>query len=825
KANYETALQAVQYTNTSDTPSTLQRTLTWKVNDGSIDSNTQTTTINVVATNDAPVLTVTGSPTFTENGAAVNPAATANIVDVDDANMESATIQITGNFQSGADVLAFVNTVNISGSFVGDTLTLTGSDTKAAYIAALQSITYTNTSENPSTSPRTLTWTVNDGTDPSNAQTTTITVNATNDAPVLSVTGAVTHNEGGGATNVATAATITDVDDTNIESATIQITGNFASGQDVLSFVNTVNISGSFVSDTLTLTGSDTKANYQAALLSVQYTNTSDTPSTLQRTLTWKVNDGSTDSNTQTTTINVVATNDAPVLTVTGSPTFTENGVAVNPAATANIVDVDDANMESATIQITGNYAGAQDVLSFVNTVNISGSFVGDTLTLTGSDTKAAYIAALQSITYTNTSENPSTALRTLTWTVNDGTDPSNTQTTTITVNAVNDAPVNTVPAGTPTMNQDTTFTFNGGNQISVADLDLGAGNIQITLTGTNGTVTLSGTTGLSFVFSDGNGTGAGDGTADATMTFRGSLTNVNNALNGLQFTSTPGFFSGPNATLQIVSNDLGNTGTPGAQTDSDTVQIFVQQVNQNPINTVPGAQVVNEDATLTFSSGNSNQVSIADPDAGVATVQVQLTVTTGTLTLNGVAGLSFVFSDGNGTGAGDGTADATMTFRGTIANINTALNGMTFTGGTNVNGSSTFTIVTNDLGNTGPGGPKTDTDNVAITITAVNDAPVITRPATATVAEDAVFTFNGGNVVSIADVDAAAGSVTVSLGVANGTLSLSGITGLSFTVGDGTSDAAMTFSGTLAAINAALTTASYAGNLNLNGPFQITMA
>ena len=97
-------------------------------------------------------------------------------------------------------------------------------------------------------------------------------------------TGAVTHTEGGAATNLATSANITDVDDTNIESATIQISGNYAGAEDVLSFVNTANITGNFAGDTLTLTGTDTLANYIAALQAVQYTNTSDAPSTLQRT-------------------------------------------------------------------------------------------------------------------------------------------------------------------------------------------------------------------------------------------------------------------------------------------------------------------------------------------------------------------------------------------------------------------------------------------------------------------------------------------------------------------------------------------------------------
>src|SRR6185436_11769496 len=187
------------------------------------------------------------------------------------------------------------------------------------------------------------------------------------------------------------------------------------------------------------------------------------------------------------------------------------------------------------------------------------------TLTLTGSDTPANYQAALRAVRYNNTSDAPSTSARTVTWIVNDGSLPSTSATSTINVTAVNDNPVNTVP-GAQSTNQNTPLVFSGGNLISVADVDAGGSAIQVTLTATNGTITLSGTSGLSFSFTDANGTGTGDGTADATMTFRGTLANVNTALNGMTFTPTAGF-SGA-ASLTITSNDLGNTGTGGPLSD-----------------------------------------------------------------------------------------------------------------------------------------------------------------------------------------------------------------------------------------------------------------
>ena len=147
----------------------------------------------------------------------------------------------------------------------------------------------------------------------------------------------------------------------------------------------------------------------------------------------------------------------------------------------------------------------------------------------------------------------------------------------------------------------------------------------------------MSGSAGLSFT--------AGDGTSDATMTFTGSIIDINTALDGLSFAPTPDFNGAAN--LQIVTNDLGNTGSGGALSDTDDVAITVDAVNDAPVNTVPAAQATNEDTTLIFSSGNGNQISIGDMDAGSSSVQVTLTATNGLLTLPGTTGLSFTAGDG----------------------------------------------------------------------------------------------------------------------------------------------------------------------------------
>ncbi len=164
----------------------------------------------------------------------------------------------------------------------------------------------------------------------------------------------------------------------------------------------------------------------------------------------------------------------------------------------------------------------------------------------------------------------------------------------------INDPPVNSVP-GDQTTAEDTALVFSAanGNAISVSDADvwLGTNRMEVTLTVTNGTLTVSdldpATNGLTF--------SVGDGDADTTMTFQGRVEALNRALAGLRFDPTPDYF-GP-AALTITTDDLGGfTGPPGAappaEQDTDTVNINVTAVNDPPAFDIPVALVnVNEDA------------------------------------------------------------------------------------------------------------------------------------------------------------------------------------------------------------------------------------
>ncbi|WP_461175385.1 DUF4347 domain-containing protein, partial [Uliginosibacterium flavum] len=936
-ANYQTALRAVTYANTSNNPNTSTRTVTFIANDGTA-TGSATRSITVAAVNDAPVVTAGNTLVYTENGVATAVSNALTLTDADSTNLTGATIQITSSYQNGQDVLAFTTQNGITGSWNATTgmMTLTGTTTAANYQSALRSLTYANTSDNPSTLARTVTFIANDGATTGSA-TASITVAAVNDAPVVTAGNTLAYTENGVATAVSSALTLTDADSTNLTGTTIQITGNYQNGQDVLAFTTQNGITGSWNATTgmMTLTGTTTVANYQSALRSLTYANTSDNPSTSTRTLTFIANDGAA-TGSATSSITVAAANDAPTATITPASYNATEQTSLTLHGTGLAVSDADAGSSNVTVTVTV-VSGTLTAAAGSTGAGVSGSGTA-MLTLTGTLTQINNLLAGSNsgtLTYTSSSNTPP-ASDTLTLQINDGgnTGSGGTQTgsdtATINLSAVNDAPTATITPTSYNVNEQTTLTLQGTG-LAIADVDAASASVTATVSVVSGTLSAAaGTTGVGI---------SGSGTSSITLT--GTLTQINNLLAG-NLSGTLSYIINSNTppasdTLTLGVNDGGNTGSGGAKTGSDTASINITAINDAPTNTVPGAQATDEDTALVFSSGNGNRIQIADVDAASGSMQITLSVTNGTLTLAGTTGLSF--------SSGDGTGDASMIFTGTVANINTALATLTYNPTANYNGAATLTLITNDQGNTGSGGAQSDTDNVSITVNAINDSPVNSVPGAQSVAEDTnlaisgitindvdlnlisvalsvnngtlnvtlsgaasisagvngtatltvsgtqadmnatlasliyrgtlnyngsdtltvlstdsngatdsdtvgitvtagndaptntvpgtqatdedtalVFSSGNGNQIQIADVDAASGSMQITLSVTNGTLTLAGTTGLSFSSGDGTGDASMIFSGTVANINTALATLTYNPTANFNGAATLTL-
>lgn len=265
-----------------------------------------------------------------------------------------------------------------------------------------------------------------------------------------------------------------------------------------------------------------------------------------------------------------------------------------------------------------------------------------------------------------------------------------------------NDPPVNTVPLTTQTILEDTTLVFNqaNGNAISIFDQDahLGTNVLTVTLTATNGVLTLGSIpAGLTFAPL------SGDGTADITMTFTGKLQDLNTALDGLQFIPDPDYYG--SASVTIHTDDLGEFSGPAAQ-DTDVIAIDVTPVNDRPFfNPLVSPAAIDEDAglvtILNFMTGQAAGPANETPPQGI-TVAVTVTSETGSWT--------------------------PATFFAAAPSIDPVTGTLTFTTAQDVNGTATIRVVLTDDGT-----PSASSlaQTFVITVNPVNDAPVFTPTTT----------------------------------------------------------------------------------------------
>ena len=516
-AHYQQVLHTVSFASGSDPTNhggNQIRTVSWVVNDGNGSnglSAAQDSTITITPLDAAPTLsTVATNVGFTESGSPVTLSGNLSVADPDGTIMTSATVSIAGGaFVGDGDVLGFSTTgTSITASYdsTTETLTLSGSDTLAHYQQVLDSVTFVTPSHNPADfgadPSRTITWMVADDFNVhSAAATTTVNVTTVNDAPTLTSVASTVSFTAGTTVQLSPSATLTDVDTLNIVSATVKIAGGtFAGDGDVLG----ANVAGTHItasydaaSETLTLTGADPLATYQAVLDSITFAsgaNPTNFGSNQTRLVTWVVNDGASSNNLSavaSTTIDITAINTPPGLGGTPATVAFTEGQTLTVAGSASVADPDNLDLASATVQVTGGFAGDADVLAFSTTgtaITASYNSTTETLTLTGSDTLAHYQQVLDSVTFAS-GDNPdnygSNPTRIVTWELNDGSASnslSTVQTTTISITTVNDPPT---IAGTA----NASFTENGASvtlspNVTVSDPDsLGivGGSVQIT--------------------------------------------------------------------------------------------------------------------------------------------------------------------------------------------------------------------------------------------------------------------------------------------------------------------------------------------------------
>lgn len=343
-------------------------------------------------------------------------------------------------------------------------------------------------------------------------------------------------------------------------------------------------------------------------------------------------------------------------------------------------------------------------------------------------------------------------------------------------VSPVNDAPVNVLPDDPQVAQEDEPFVIQG---LQVKDVDAGNGIMEVRLSVEHGTLTLPAGSGVTLT---------GNGTGDVVLT--GTLADLNALLSGgVTYQGDPDFHG--NDALTMVTDDRGNTGSGGALSDTDVLPIQVQPVNDAPVNQLPTTpQVAQEDQPFTI-----HGLQVSDVDAGNSPLSVTLSVLHGTLELAAGSGVTV-----------SGSGSNTLVLSGSQDAINALLaGGVTYQGEQDFNGQDALTMVTNDLGSTGSGGPLSDTDVLPIEVAPVNDAPVTQVPGTQQVKEDGSLSLTG---ISVKDVDAGSAPISMMLRVEHGVLTLLGAAGAVSVQGAGTG--VMTLVGSLDDLNSLL-----AGNLH----------
>ena len=695
---------------------------------GGQDSSTRLFTIVVDAVNDAPSfdLPVSADQTVLEDaGAQTVTAFATNISAGPDENDQYVEFQITTSDDSKFEVLPSINPLT------GDLTYTPAANAHGDVLITVTLIDYAGTE--------------NGGVDTSAPQTFTISITSVNDDPVAADdVGIAVFEDGSRDINVLSNDVDVDGDPLQITIATPPTHG-----------VATVNNNG---------TPADLTDDF------INYTPDEDYFGT--DSFTYTISDGQGLPSTATVTMNVISLNDAPTFTIGSNQSVDEDA---GPQTVANFIStfapgpLNEAG-QTVTFQVSNDNTG---LFSVQPTIDASG-----TLTYTP--------AANQYGTATVTVYALDDGL-----TVDGGVDTSTPQTFTITINAVNDVPSFTV-GGNQTTAEDagaqtvTGFVsvFSPGTNESSQTVDFIVSNdntalfsVQPTIAA-DGTLTYTaapdqnGTATVTVQIHDDGGTTSGGVNTSTTQTFTITITAVND---------TPTFTVGANQTTeedagaQTVANFI-STFAPGPTDEAgQTIDFIVTNDNTSLFSVQPS---ISADGTLTYTAAANQN--------GSATVTVQIhdngggadtsTTQTFTITITAVNDVPSFTVGGNQTVAEDAGAQTVEDFISTfspgpadeaeqtidfiVTNNNNALfsvqpsiaadGTLTYTPAANQNGTATVTVQIHD----NAGGTDTSiSQTFTISVTAVNDAPVVTD-ATFSVAENSADNTVIGT-ISATDADA----------------------------------------------------------------------
>ena len=606
--------------------------------------------------------------------------------------------------------------------------------------------------------------------------------------PVLSVSGtsAAAAEQGAAVTLLTGAPTLTDTDGGYLVGAKVQITGGkFASNEasadgDHLGYgaskvisglagATNITLSWDAASETLSLSGYDTLANYKAVLAQIVFWSTGDNPTNYglntTRTLTWSVDDGTPDvpaggGNSGTTTLTISAANDAPVNTVSTSSGSEGASIAV----TGLQVSDPDASPILQSFSVTLSVpSGAITVLTNVTGGLTSGQVTGNgsgTVSLTGTLSAInATLAATNGVLFAAGANVHGDFA--LTMTSSDGA-ASDTDVHTITVLDVNSAPVvsGDGTASLTATNEDitpsglsyTVLSLFGGQFDDSADLAPGA---AATSTFAGVAVVANGSSSATGQWQYWNGSTWADIGATSAAAAVGLK-----ATAPLRFAPAADFNgAAPTLTVRLIDTSYGalgngatiNTSTNGGATaiSTGTVVLSHEVTDVNDAPAIINGSVVSLTAVAEDAGPSTGQTigalfggHFSDAQDGGASVLTGVAVTANAATTEGV----YQYLDGatwwdmpavSTTNAFVLDASTQVRFV-PAANYNGVAPALTVSmiedaGGTAITGQTT------DLTHVGGSTPYSAFMTLSIDVTPTNDAPTFTGSATlAAVAEDA---------------------------------------------------------------------------------------
>ena len=405
----------VVYVSTSDTATS--DSFTFKVNDGTVDSEAATVSLAITAVNDVPVATAQTDVAATEQTAVTLTLAGTDL-DIDALSYVIQTLPANGTLSDNGTVIT------------ADDLPKTTTSADVVYVSTSD----TATSDS-------FTFKVNDGTVDSEAATVSLAITAVNDAPV------------------ATAQT--DVAATEQTAVTLTLAGTDLDSDAITYIVSTLPTNGTLSDNGTVITADDLPKTTTSA--DVVYVSTSDTATS--DSFTFKVNDGTVDSEAATVSLAITAVNDVPVATAQTDVAATEQ-TAVTLTLAGTDLDIDALSYVIQTLPANGTLSDNGTVIT------------ADDLPKTTTSADVVYVSTSD----TATSDS-------FTFKVNDGTVDSEAATVSLAITAVNDAPVATAQTDVAATEQTAvTLTLAG------TDLDSDAITYIVSTLPTNGTLSDNGT-------------------------------------------------------------------------------------------------------------------------------------------------------------------------------------------------------------------------------------------------------------------------------------------------------------------------------------------